>query len=163
MGKNKIQNSTESDGRELNCPSRPLWGNSTGSLPHLLVGLQAHLPPAPRFHPLAASSFWKHFPSTWTSQGGGAWQGLCSRWPRIATAEVESNSVAKGNSGCVPDKLNPSSDLKGKSRLKEIRGKEKGQGNPAGGQECTCKPRPSERVQRHIDESRRDNKNACFF
>lgn len=119
--------------------------------------------PAPRFHPLAASSFWKHFPSTWTSQGGGAWQGLCSRWPRVATAEVESNSVAKGNSGSVPDKLNPSSDLKGKSRLKEIRGKVKGQGNPAGGQECTCKPRPSERVQRHIDESRRDNKNAFFF
>lgn len=94
--------------------------------------------------------------------GRGSWQGLCSGWPRVATAEGEGSSAAKGNSGCGPDKLNPSSDLQGESRLRKMRGEVKGQGDPAGGQECTCKPRPRERVQGHIDEWRRDIENAFF-
>lgn len=92
--------------------------------------------------------------------GRGAWQGLYPGWPRVATAKGEGSSAAKANGGCVPDKLNPSSDLKGESRLKKIRGKVKGQGNPAGGQECKYKPRLRERVQGLMDEWRGDIENA---
>lgn len=76
---------------------------------------------------------------------------------------VKASSAAKGNSGRAPGKLNQSSDLKGESRLKKIRGKAKGQGNAAGGQECKCKWRPRERVQGHTDEWRREIKNAFSF
>lgn len=95
--------------------------------------------------------------------GRGAWQGLDSGWPRVATAEGEGSSVAKGNSGWVPGKLSQSSDLKGESRLKKIRGKAKGQGNAAGGQECKCKWRLRERVQGHRDEWRKIKNTFSFI
>lgn len=135
-----------------------------GHVQGALRGKSCWLPSSPPCRPPSSSS-----PCTQTSSsccellleallvhvdesGRGSWQGLCSGWPRVATAEGEGSSAAKGNSGCGPDKLNPSSDLQGESRLRKMRGEVKGQGDPAGGQECTCKPRPRERVQGHIDE-----------
>lgn len=94
--------------------------------------------------------------------GRGPWWSGYSEQPGVATAEDEANSVAKENSGLVPEKLNESLNLKCECRLKKIRGRVKGGENAAGGREQKCKARPSQRVQSHTDGWRRGTENAFY-